>query len=161
MFVLIGRHPAFLCLSYFSVGIIAYEMRRLTLPKNIVLLAILFVSSKLMGRPSLLIILTLIVVLLNILFSSWFSRKTITALKIEIENVTYYLGDLTYGIYLWHIPVQMFLIIIIRRADAQISSNLLVYIIFAWIVLTMLLSALSFQYFEKPLKRRIIKHLSK
>ncbi|MCX6445209.1 MAG: acyltransferase [Actinobacteria bacterium] len=161
IFLVSGRHPVFLCLSYFCLGIIAYEMRKLSPQKNIALVIFCVLSSCLLGRPSVLVIVTLVVVFFNIKLSSQLNvKKDNSVLLRKIEKITGELGNLTYGIYLWHIPIQMLLVIVLRAADIEINDNSLTPILFSWLVFTILASWLSLRWFERRLKAMIINRLS-
>lgn len=62
------------------------------------------------------------------------------------------LGDLTYSIYLLHIPVQIFLILAIRELDIgqEVFSSGYLFIIF--MALVVLLSIVSHRYYERPVR---------
>jgi peptidoglycan/LPS O-acetylase OafA/YrhL len=161
-FIIIGRHPAFLCLSYFSIGVIAFEMRKLQLSKIFFLLLILLLSNLITGRPSFLMIATWSVTFLNIVASIKLPKLIRTSRKSNFlgwGGVTEALGNLTYGIYLWHIPTQMFLIAILTKLEVKINKNSLLFTLPIWIMLTLLVSLLTFRYFERPVKRKILRYL--
>ncbi|MEM5501471.1 acyltransferase [Ahrensia kielensis] len=63
-----------------------------------------------------------------------------------------FLGKISFGIYLWHIPVQIFTLIVIKyhEIDIQIFNSIFSLAIF--IGATMALSCLSFYIFERPIR---------
>lgn len=68
-----------------------------------------------------------------------------------------FIGDSTYGIYLWHVPLQVTILIVLHRLGiaAEMRSSpvfLMVYLLFACIV-----GWLSFTWFEKPANRAILR----
>lgn len=62
------------------------------------------------------------------------------------------LGDLTYGIYLWHIPIQMILLLTIGffKSDRDIVSQKSFFA--GFIVLVLAVAHLSYRYFELPMR---------
>lgn len=71
-----------------------------------------------------------------------------------------YLGELSFSVYLWHFPVQAAIHLISKKTAIQYSSY---GFFFAYIAVTLLVSCLSYELFEKKinaaLKRRINKPL--
>jgi peptidoglycan/LPS O-acetylase OafA/YrhL len=159
-FIIIGRHPALLCLSYFSVGVIAYEMRKLKLSKIWILLVVFILGNFITGRPSSLMIMTWSVTLFNVVVSVNLA-KLIHTKSPQILKFTEFLGNLSYGIYLWHIPTQMLLIVILTNIEVAINGQSLLFILPAWIFITLFVSSLTFQYFEKPARRKITRYLTR
>jgi peptidoglycan/LPS O-acetylase OafA/YrhL len=157
IFLFAGRHSAFLCLSYFSLGIIGYEMRKLRPRRIIILITFLVITNEITGRPSALAISAVLIVLSNISIGSWLRKYNKKLPNLRIKNITEFLGNLTYGIYLWHIPVQMLLMIVIRNAEIKMNDDSLLILLLAWILITLLASSFTFRYFEIYCKRKILK----
>ena len=67
------------------------------------------------------------------------------------------IGDLTYGIYLWHIPVTIAGILVM--SSLKISRNIIFTKIFFFLYLSLILavSYVSFKFFELPLRNYIRK----
>lgn len=161
MFILFGRHPALLCLSYFAVGVVSFELRRQSFSRNIALLLLLVTCSKFLGRPSSFIILLMAIVYLNVILSlSYQQRRKITS-KNSINSFVELLGNLSYGIYLWHIPMQMIIILLTKKLAISFTAPNLIIILLAWVAITIFASYLSFMFFERPTKRKIMQLLKK
>lgn len=65
------------------------------------------------------------------------------------------LGDLSFGIYLWHVPVQLFLILWLEISEKgrMIANEYWFFALF--IVSTFTVSYLSFRFFELPMQKKI------
>lgn len=68
-----------------------------------------------------------------------------------------YLGNLCYGVYLWHVPIQVFLMILMFQYSIEkrleiLNSN--IFIIF-FFTIVMFIAHLSYKYFEKPMRMKI------
>jgi peptidoglycan/LPS O-acetylase OafA/YrhL len=61
----------------------------------------------------------------------------------------YYLGTISYGIYLWHLPVI--------ESLKKIQWLTPIEFMFTTLTLTLILSSLSYHYFEKPIMERLKK----
>lgn len=77
----------------------------------------------------------------------------------KISNI----GNLSYGIYLWHVPLQIFIILFLYKLNHAdrldiLSSNL--FFMF-YIALLILISHLGFKYIENPLRKSLNKRLKK
>jgi peptidoglycan/LPS O-acetylase OafA/YrhL len=161
MFLVLGRLTFLLCLSYFAVGIVSFEMRRLSISKNVALFLILITLSNFLGRPSSFIILLMGIIYLNVILSlSYQQRRKITS-KNSINSFVELLGSLSYGLYLWHIPIQMMIILAIKKGALELTAPNLIIILLGWIASTMAASYLSFMFFERPVKRRLMQLLMK
>ncbi|NCZ72950.1 MAG: hypothetical protein EBY10_05680 [Actinobacteria bacterium] len=79
---------------------------------------------------------------------SWVSAQ---ASKLFVE-----LGNLSYGIYLLHVPIQMALILTLqglnRDVDDMASTKLF---IFSFLLIVLVWSWLVFKYYEEPSRQRI------
>lgn len=63
-----------------------------------------------------------------------------------------WLGECSYGIYLWHIPMQILLILVL---DVDFGSRALVYspyFLIFYVAITVMLARTSFERFERPLR---------
>ena len=80
-------------------------------------------------------------------------------IKGRIVNFFSFLGNLTYGTYLWHLPLQIFLMIMIKKIG--IDYSIFEYKIFFLIYLSILilLSILSYYFFEKKMRQFLKKKL--
>jgi peptidoglycan/LPS O-acetylase OafA/YrhL len=66
-----------------------------------------------------------------------------------------WIGDNTYGVYLWHVPVQIAALIVI---DAWVGNRAVVsqpWFLLAFVALVMLIARFSFIIFEKPARSTI------
>jgi peptidoglycan/LPS O-acetylase OafA/YrhL len=66
-----------------------------------------------------------------------------------------FFGNLTYGLYLWHLPVQIFLIILMKtnNINFHVIQNNSFFILY--LVLVFLISIVSFFFFEKKIRDKI------
>lgn len=84
------------------------------------------------------------IVIFSIYLEKYFNKK----IKIFLN----YLGNLSYGIYMWHIPIAIVIIIITTIFSLNIKSlNSLQFLLF-FIILSLAISALSFQFYEIKIK---------
>tara|TARA_B110000003_G_scaffold190023_1_gene188807 strand:+ start:585 stop:1646 length:1062 start_codon:yes stop_codon:yes gene_type:complete len=76
----------------------------------------------------------------------------------KLNKLIQYIGNLTYGIYLFHFPVALFLKLIFNFFDKQIPiyNN---YFFLSYIIIVMLIAFISFVKFEKPMQRFIRKKI--
>lgn len=71
----------------------------------------------------------------------------------RLAAASVYIGDTTYGVYLWHIPLQMALfVLLVPRFDLAVlaSSG---WFLLTFIALVMAVARLSFVYIESPASR--------
>ena len=90
-------------------------------------------------------------------------------LLLNIENYNFnifkkisWVGNLSYGIYLWHVPLQILIMLFLYQYNFAtriefLSSN---YFFIGYIVLLLLLSHIGFKYFENPIRKKINDKLS-
>lgn len=74
---------------------------------------------------------------------------------IIMPRLSKWLGAISYGVYLWQIPIQLLLIglIFMGAVDVKIFSE--IWMIMLFIALILLVSHLSYFYFEKPMRKRL------
>ena len=80
--------------------------------------------------------------------------------KKKIQSSFKILGNTTYGTYLWHIPIQLITIIIIKNYNINIEIYQTKAFFFYYIVATVNMSVLSFYIFEEKAKYIIKKKIS-
>lgn len=78
----------------------------------------------------------------------------------KLKNIFQTLGNLTYAIYLLHIPVQISLILTFGYFDISNKIFLNNYFFIAYIFLILFLSYLCFNFYEKPMNKKIRSYLS-
>ena len=80
-------------------------------------------------------------------------------IKGKIWNFFNFLGNLTYGTYLWHLPLQILVMIIIKETECDYS--IIDYKIFflGYIFILILVSIISFYFFEKKMRLLLKKKL--
>jgi peptidoglycan/LPS O-acetylase OafA/YrhL len=84
----------------------------------------------------------------TVIFSIYLEKYLNKKIKIFLN----YLGDLSYGIYMWHIPIAIIIIIITAIFSLNIKSlNSLQFLLF-FIILSLAISVLSFQFYEIKIK---------
>jgi peptidoglycan/LPS O-acetylase OafA/YrhL len=65
------------------------------------------------------------------------------------------LGNLTYSLYLLHVPVQIVIILAMNRfgVDRKIASS--PWFLLSFIVLMILIAAFAYKYFELPMRKLV------
>ena len=83
--------------------------------------------------------------------------STESLIKNKLASLFNFLGNLTYGTYLWHLPIQVLLMIIIKdsRLDYTLIDTKVFFLIY--ILLVFSISTLSYYFFELKLRRLIRK----
>ena len=66
-----------------------------------------------------------------------------------------FFGNLTYGLYLWHLPVQISLIILMKANNINFNVILNDIFFILYLVLVFLISTISFFFFEKKVRDKI------
>jgi len=85
----------------------------------------------------------LLIIILNI------SQNKNSLIKIK-SSILHNLGKISYGIYMYHVVLILFVLKIIKELhiNSQVVSNLVLY--FSVIALTIIISKISYNYIEKP-----------
>lgn len=78
-----------------------------------------------------------------------------------IQAGTRWLADCTYGLYLWHVPVQLALMIAIGPGGPMVRVASSPYFAIAWLLGMVLIARASFTYLEAPARRRLRDALSR
>ena len=66
-----------------------------------------------------------------------------------------WLGDCTYGIYLWHVPMQLSLMLVILPHGNPAEFTAQGWVLALWLVAVVTVARLSFIWFERPLRERL------
>ncbi len=69
--------------------------------------------------------------------------------KLTRNNTVRYLGQISYGIYLYHLPVVYVCATVLNIYSIKTLNSILM--IFIWVSLTLIVSALSYHFFERPI----------
>jgi peptidoglycan/LPS O-acetylase OafA/YrhL len=134
------------CLSYFLAGVsIWFATSKQTLCKSLTYgLAASAVSYILLCRGNLLIAPAIII---TIVFSASILDKFS---EIFSQKVFRRFGELTYSVFLWHIPLQLVIIISVIKFDIDRSIYTSPIFLVAFLVATYTIGNFSFIYIEKP-----------
>ena len=135
------------CGILFFEGVLVFFLnKKINDRKIFTTLGLALLTLSLVGNFKILIFLpSILIIFLN--FEIFFKNK--------LGLIFNFLGNLTYGLYLWHLPVQLILIILIKNNDINftiIESNFF-FIFYLMSVFT--LSIISYYFFEKKLRDRI------
>ena len=78
----------------------------------------------------------------------------------KFKEIFQFLGNLTYSMYLLHIPIMLFIIINFYIINIPDQIFLSVYFFIFYLILIIFLSFISFKYYEKPLNYKIRTHFN-
>jgi peptidoglycan/LPS O-acetylase OafA/YrhL len=70
----------------------------------------------------------------------------------NLKKLFNFLGNLTYGLYLWHLPVQLFLILSIKYNNINFNIINNEFFFLSYIALVFSISTISYYFFEKKLR---------
>ena len=140
------------CYKLFFSGIIVYYINLKIKRKSLLLLSsLLLISISFIGNfkiflfgPGLL------------LFFVYLETFNINKFK----EIFQFLGNLTYSMYLLHIPIMLFIIINFYIINISDKIFLSIYFFIFYLILIMFLSFISFKYYEKPLNYKIRTHFN-
>jgi peptidoglycan/LPS O-acetylase OafA/YrhL len=153
----------FTCILFFFAGGIAYRLGYLlrhepqSLPMWVVPVAVFLVTAEillLVSAPHPLQLIDPDFVLVVLVPGLIFLAGDRIKLPVLFERIVRVLGNMTYSSYLLQFPIQLFVALICAKIGIRIpyASNLL-FILF--ILCTLLLAYLSYQYFERPAQQWI------
>ena len=139
---------------------------------NLVICGILFFTGNLIylifnySYPKIILILfSLILILISVLgnFKSFIFLPAILILALSLEDILSkkikkifnFLGNLSYGIYLWHTPLQIILILFIKEneKDFILIDNNFFFLFYIFVVF--FVSVLSYYFFEEKIRKKI------
>lgn len=73
----------------------------------------------------------------------------------SISPISYWLGSRSFGIYMWHVPVQMLLILVIRQFGVE-NPTFSSWFLGVYIVLVLVAADLGFRFIEEPMRLRTL-----
>jgi peptidoglycan/LPS O-acetylase OafA/YrhL len=113
------------------------------------MIALAILALKMFPIFSVLLIAPVIVATINVIYSScpWIPDPAKPA-------------ELTYGMYLIHMPIMQVIFIIVRILNVKPSIYFHPFLLIAYITFVLILSRMSFSYFENPIRYRIRKLFS-
>ena len=76
---------------------------------------------------------------------------------VRLRSTLKILGNLTYSSYLIHVPLQLIIILILSNQNIKIPMYSAYFLIF-YLISILLLSRITFCYFEKPIQDKIRKY---
>jgi peptidoglycan/LPS O-acetylase OafA/YrhL len=72
-----------------------------------------------------------------------------------LKSVSGWLGDISYGVYLWQIPVQIVLVLVITAASLTQADVGSPWLLLAYVGSTIIISTISYHLFEAPMRKVI------
>lgn len=153
LYLFVQPHFIFSCGFFFFFGIlINHIFSRKSLSLNlagIMILVLLEFRFSLNGISFLPVIYTWLV--LNCERLSFVKRKSIT-------KISEFFGKISYGIYLIHVPVQIFLLLIalvLKINIKELADNFIFFCLYISIVVV--LAIISYKFFEEPFRKKILR----
>ena len=136
------------CGILFFEGVFIHFLVKKMKNKNLIILGITLFILSLIGNFKIYLFLPSILIVF-LYFEVVLGKK--------LRNLFSFLGNLTYGTYLWHLPVQIFLIIYMEtfRLNYSLIDTKLFFILYISIVI--LLSIISYNLFENKMRKIIRK----
>jgi peptidoglycan/LPS O-acetylase OafA/YrhL len=148
------------CLAHFFIGVAAYVAYRTVkdTPRALLwvggLLALVgAMAVQAPGPPAtagMVLLLTGMLILVSALEAFTLRHKTVR----HLERLRW-IGDSSYGTYLWHVPIQIVTLIVLDRLriDHDIAKNPL--FLTGFLASTMTVARLSYLFFERPIRDRL------
>ena len=131
---------------FFSGVLMHYFFQKIHKKIYLILLSIMLMVISLIGSLKIFIFFPAIILLLSSLQSIKNKR---------FNNFFLFSGDLTYSLYLLHIPSQIMIIQVFGFFNLDKSLFLSEYFFITYVIWMLLISSISFKFFEKPLNKKI------
>ena len=141
------------CAILFFEGVIVYYFV-LKLKNKLILFSlgtILFILSLIGNFKIFMFLPSIIIIFLSL-------EKQITK---KISSIFCFLGNLTYGTYLWHVPIQIFIIIFLNEFNIGTTIFQSKIFFLSYILIVFGFSLISFLFYEKRMRTFIRKKFSK
>ncbi len=74
-------------------------------------------------------------------------------IKNKVHSFFNFLGNLTYGTYLWHLPIQVIIMIIIKKSGTNFAIIDTKFFFITYLTIVLTISIISYYYFELKLRR--------
>ena len=72
-----------------------------------------------------------------------------------VRRASGWLGDCTYGIYLWHVPMQLALMLVILPDGHPAEFTAQGWFLLVWLLAVLIVARVSFVWFERPMRERL------
>lgn len=72
-----------------------------------------------------------------------------------LSRASGWLGDCTYGIYLWHVPTQLALMLVILPGANPAAFTAQGWVLAVWLLAVVSVARVSFVWFERPMRERL------
>lgn len=131
---------------FFSGVLMHYIFQKIHKKIYLILLSIMLMVISLIGSLKIFILFPTIILLLSSLQSIKNKR---------FNNFFQFSGDLTYSLYLLHIPSQILIIQVFGFFNLNKSLFFSEYFFITYVIWMLLISSISFKFFEKPLNKKI------
>jgi|TARA_B110000438_G_scaffold148118_1_gene142672 peptidoglycan/LPS O-acetylase OafA/YrhL len=146
------KQALFDCARLFYSGILVYYLYlKFNNKKYLIIFSLIMILISLIGSFKIFILFPSII----LLFATFGTIKSY-----NIKYLFQFSGDLTYAIYLLHIPIQILIILIFGYLNISSKIFLSGYTFLSFIVLMIFLASICFHLFEKPLNKKIRKYFS-
>tara|TARA_B110000211_G_C14006359_1_gene520997 strand:+ start:74 stop:1138 length:1065 start_codon:yes stop_codon:yes gene_type:complete len=137
----------FNCGILFFTGVIVHFLnKKITNRKVFITFGLILLIFSLIGNFKILIFLpSVIIIFLN--FENLINKK--------LRSLFNFLGNLTYGMYLWHLPLQIILMLLIKSNNLNFDLINSKFFFICYLALVFSVSIVSYYYFEKKFRERL------